>query len=298
MPSIMPPYLLLALVSACAYSIGSLFNKQAMAGGCGEYRVAAFTVWATALLLLPFVFFYTAPLPVDRWIEPLTTAVCFSSGIFFFIRALRTGDLSLVAPVSGVKPVLNAVLIATLLRTPVAAGTWAACLLTLIALLILRTPNISTPHSFLRTAVYTLLSALSFALCDTCFQQWAADWGILRFGAITFSLSSLAALGLIPFFCTPWKAMSRTARRHALAGAIFCALPGLFMSYALGRYGHAAEVNVVYSTRALWSLFVVRLLGHRVGSREQHISRTVFLRRLLGTAVLMGAVALVLSLGD
>lgn len=290
----MPPYVLPALISACAYSIGSLFNKQAIAEGCGEYRVTAFTVWTTALLLLPFSFFYTDPLPLKNWYEPFAAAICFSSGMFFFIRALRTGDLSLVAPISGVKPVLAAVLVATLLGTPVSTNTWVACLLTVVSLFILRTPNVSTSHSFLRTAAFTLMSAFSFALCDTCFQRWAADWGTLRFAVITFSIASCAATALIPFFDTPWKQMRRAARTHVLTGALFCALPGLFMSYALGRYGHAAEVNVIYSTRALLSIFMIRLLGNWIGSHERHISRRTLILRIVGTAVLTGAVILVI----
>jgi uncharacterized membrane protein YfcA len=64
------------------------------------------------------------------------------------------------------------------------------------------------------------------------------------------------------------------------------------MAGGCGEYRAAAFA--VWTT-ALLSLVVVRMLGQRVGSREQHMSRTVFIRRLLGTAVLMSAVALVLS---
>lgn len=289
-----PPYAILALIAAAGYSLGSLFNKQAMAGGSGWFRVTAFTVWGTFLSVLPFAFFYSEPLPLHLWFQPLVAAVLFIGGQILFVLSLRTGDLSIVAPVSGVKPVLNALLVAALLRTAVPPATWIACFLTAAALVILRTPNTTTAHSFVRTAVITLLSSFCFALCDTCFQAWAGGWGVLRFSALVFGAASLGVCALIPFFVTPWGQMTRPARRHSLAGAVFCALPGLCMSFALGRYGRAAEVNVIYNTRAVISILAVHYLGAHIGSIEHHISRRVLIRRILGTAVLMLAVGLVL----
>lgn len=290
-----PPYFSLALISAGAYSFGSLFNKQAMTGGCGPYRVTAFTIWASALLLIPFVFLYNDPLPLNVWYQPFTAAACFSFGSIFFILALRTGDLSIVAPVSGIKPIINALLVAVLLGVTVPAATWIACGLTAIALVILRTPNTSTSHSFLRTTLITLLCVVGFALCDTCFQQWAKNWGVLRFAAITFSISSLAAVAMVPFFSTPWKQMTRRAKTHVLTGSAFCALPGLCMGLALGRYGHAPEVNVVYSTRAIFSIGIVWLLGRHIGNIEHTAGRTVLLRRLAGALILLVAIVLILA---
>ena len=290
----MPPYILLALFAAVAYSIGGLFNKQAIAGGAGQVRITAISAWSPALVLIPSFFLYSDPMPLHLWYQPLLATLCFSSGISFFTLALRTGDLSLVAPVSGTKPILNALLVSVLLGVDVPLSTWAAGGLTLIALTVLRTPNRSTQHSFVRTAAVSLMAVFSFALCDTCFQKWAAGWGVMRFGALTFGIASIAALGLIPFFNTPWKQLSRTVRSHTGIGAVFCAIPAFCMSYVLGTYGHAPEVNVVYSSRALISILAVRCLGRWIGSSEHGISRAVFVRRLIGTAILTAAVALVI----
>jgi uncharacterized membrane protein len=290
----MPIYILLPLFAAVAYSIGGLFNKQAMAGGCGLYRVATFTAWATALMLLPLSALESGPLPLHLWIQPLAASVCFASGTLFLMLALRIGDLSLVAPLSGIKPVMNALLVTVLLGTPVLPATWIACFLTALALLVLRTPNRTTGHSFRITAAVTFLSVSFFALCDTCFQHWAANWGVFRFGALTFMIASIAALALIPLFGSPWKKLNRTAQIHALTGAFFCALPGLCMSYTLGTFGHAPEANIVYSTRAIISILLVRFASRHIGSSERHMSRAVLIRRIMGTVVLTGAIALML----
>lgn len=290
----MPPYALLAFVSALGYSLGGLFNKQAMAGGSGSFRVTAFSIWITTLVVMPFAFFYREPLPLHVWFQPLIAGCFFLCGQIFFILALRIGDLSIVAPVSGIKPIVNALLVAVLLGTAVPATTWAACFLTAMALIILRSPNASTAHSFLRTAATALLSTIAFASCDTCFQEWASGWGVLRFSALTFAASSLGICALIPRFSTPWKNMTSAARRHTLAGASCCAVPGLCMGLALGKYGHAPEVNVIYGTRAVISILLVRFLGRWIGSSEQHVSRAVLIRRIVATVILMAAVGLVL----
>jgi Na+/H+ antiporter NhaC len=54
----MPAYLFIALIAALGYSIGSIFNKQAMTEGCGSFRVFAAMTWTTTGLLLPFIFFH------------------------------------------------------------------------------------------------------------------------------------------------------------------------------------------------------------------------------------------------
>lgn len=289
-----PPYLFLALISAVAYSIGSLFNKQAMAGGCGYFRVTAFTIWCSSALLFPLAFIYSDPLPLHVWYQPLVAAVFFSLGSIFFILALRTGDLSIVAPVSGIKPVINALLVAVFLNVDVPISTWIACGLTAIALVVLRTPNTSTRHSFFKTTWITLLCVTSFAFCDTCFQRWSDNWGILRFSAITFMISSIVALAMIPLFNTPWKRMTPQAKKHVLIGAAFCAIPGLCMGLALGRYGHAPEVNVIYSTRAIFSIGIVWFFGRYIGNIEHTASLTVLFRRIAGATILLGAIALIL----
>jgi uncharacterized membrane protein len=290
----MPPYLILALIAAVGYSIGGLFNKQAMADGCEALRVTLLTVWATALLLLPFAALNPTPLPLEIWYQPVITSICFSLGSIGFIYALRTGDLSVVAPVSGLKPIINALLVAGLLGTAVEASTWLACVLSAIALIILRTPNTTTHHTFIRTAAVTLSSSFCFALCDTCFQQWASGWGVFRFGALVFSLSAIAFLGLIPFFRVPWKTLSKTAKSHVLIGSGMCAIPGLCMAVALGKYGHAPEVNVIYSTRALLSILAVRHIGKFIGGTEHTTGHAIFARRIIGALILMSAIALIL----
>ena len=64
---------------------------------------------------------------------------------------------------------------------------------------------------------------------------------------------------------------------------------------AISLFGKATEVNVIYSTRGLWSVVAVWWIGHWFKNREQHLPRAVLLRRLAGAILLTAAVAMVLA---
>lgn len=291
----MPAYLLLALISAFGYSTGSLFNKQAMTEGCGVFRVFAALMWSTAIVLLPVLFLTRAAAPWHLFYQPMLSALCLFSGASFWMAALRTGEVSLVAPLAGIKPVFNAFFTALLLGVPLAPSIWTACGLTALALLIMRTPSAGNSRApFLRTATLMMGASISYALCDVCLQKWAHDWGALRFTELMFLQVSVLMFALIPRFGQRWRDLSCTARRHMKTGLLFALLPGICMGLAIGHYGHAPEVNVVYSSHALWSVLLVWAFGRHIGNLEHTAGRIVMLRRLAGALILLTAIALIL----
>ncbi|MGE4489618.1 MAG: EamA family transporter [Kiritimatiellales bacterium] len=290
----MPPYILLALIGAFFYSLSGLLNKQAMTLGCGPLRIYMIQAWCGALLLTPFLFSGPA-MPVSVWWQPPLTGAIWFAGSAVYMFTLRRGDLSIIGPVAGVKPVFNAALIATLLHEHVPPSTWIACGLAAIALAVMRTPSSSGSHSFGRSAVQTLIAMLFFALTDACLQRWAAAWGPLRFACLEFICGALLSLSLIPMFGKKYRDLSRPTRRFLFAGAFCAALPGIFMSLAIGKYGHGAEVNVGYSFHVLITLFIVWMFGRYIGNTEHTVGKGPFLRRLAGAVILLAAIGLILA---
>lgn len=291
----MPVYLFLALVAALGYSIGSIFSKQAMTEGCGVFRVFAAMTWTTAVLLLPFVFLTGTPVSWHQFHQPVIATVCWLGGASLWMTALSTGEVSLLAPVAGMKPVFNALLTALLLGAPLSPNVWGACGLTAVALLVMRAPDPKTHASFLKTAGLMAGAVFCYALCDVCLQKWAGGWGALRFTGLIFMMGSLLMFPLIPRFGTPYRDLSRPARRHLKTGMLIGALPGVCMGLAIGRYGHAPEVNVVYSSHALWSVLLVWAFGRHIGNLEHTAGRGVMLRRLAGALILLSAIVLIIS---
>ncbi|MCU0858661.1 MAG: DMT family transporter [Pontiellaceae bacterium] len=290
----MPAYLVLSIIAAFFYSVSGLFNKQAMAHGCGPLRLFMVQAWIGAVLMSPFLF-QGDPMPVSVWWQPVLTALFWFGGAAVYVYTLRDGDLSIIGPVAGIKPVFNAMLIALLLRIQVPLSTWIACGLAATALAVMRTPSSHGSHSFGRTARQTLAAMLLFALTDICLQHWAPAWGALRFSAILFLGGALLSLSLIPQFGKKYRDLSAAARRNLFIGAPLAAVPGILIGFAIGRYGHGAEINVGYSSHVLMTLGVVWFFGRHMGNTEHTSGYKIFLRRLTGAAILLVAILLIIS---
>lgn len=289
-----PVYLILALLAAFFHSVSGLYNKQAMAHGCSPLRIFMMQAWIGSLLMSPLLF-YGAPVPPSMWWQPVVTALFWFSGAAVFVYTLRDGDLSIVGPVAGIKPVFNALLIALVLQIDVPAATWIACGLAAIALAVMRTPSSRGSHSFKRTALQTLLAMLLFAITDLCIQRWAQNWGALRFSSLLFLGGSLCSLSLYPMMGMPYRELPAIARRNLWIGTPLASLPGILIGVAIGQYGHGAEINIGYSSHVLITLPIVWFLGRHVGNHEHKAGRGVFIRRFIGAAILLVAILLTLQ---
>jgi uncharacterized membrane protein len=289
-----PPYLLLALIGACFYSLSGLFNKQAMALGCGPLRLYMIQAWSGALLLAP-CWFHGEPMPISTWWQPLLAGIVWFCASAIYVYTLRDGDLSIIGPVAGIKPVFNALLIALLLRVHVPLSTWIACGLAALALAVMRTRSSSGSHSFGRTALQTLAAVFLFALTDLCLQRWAHAWGALRFSALLFLTGALLSLSLIPRFGKKYRDLTPATRRNLFIGAPLAALPGICVGFAIGTYGHGAEVNIGYSLHVLATLGIVWGFGRHMGNTEHTVGRGAFLQRLAGALILLVAIVLIIS---
>lgn len=290
----MPPYILLSLIAACFYSISGLFNKQAMTNGCGPLRIYTIQAWSAALVLSP-VLLTGGSAPLELWWQPALAALSWFCASSIYVHTLRDGDLSIIGPVAGIKPVFNASLVALLLGIHVPLSTWIACGLAAVALAVMRTPSSHGSLSFGRTALQTLLSVFLFAMTDVCIQRWAAAWGALRFSALIFTGGAVLALTLIPQYGKKYRDLSKPARRFLFIGAPLAAVPGILVGVAIGKYGHGAEVNVGYSIHVLITLFIVWIFGRHIGNREHTVGHGVFLRRLAGASILIAAIVLIIT---
>jgi len=177
---------------------------------------------------------------------------------------------------------------------PDGRGPFRGGLVLIAALLIMRTPNIDrrTPFS---TTLFTMTGAMVlFSLNDTLFQYGGEKFGILRLIALVHLLAAFFCFSFRKRFEKPFCEISCKGRYFLLGGIAFFLVPTLLLPYAFGRYGNAAELNVLYSSRALWSIILVWVLGRHIGNREHLHSRTVFLLRLAGSLILMAAIVLVL----
>lgn len=292
----LPLYLAYPLTSSLLFTVGALLIKRATANG-----VSAWTLTLTANLCAAGVFSLFWPLggqmaPLGMLWQPAVIAILYICGQVFLLSALTVGDVSVVAPVAGVKVLGVASLTYVFTETPPSNAVWLAAVLATVGIGLI---NFAMPKSGRRSVMITVAlsvaAAASFALFDVCLQTWANNWGIGRLPPIMYWMVGLFSLVFLPFADTlsdlrekPWKSV--------LAGSAFSALQATCLVYSISIYQDAPRINVVYSLRGLWGValawFAAWAFADWVGGDEGSLSPRTMVARMLGATLLVGAVVI------
>ena len=83
----------------------------------------------------------------------------------------------------------------------------------------------------------------------------------------------------------------------SLAGSLLIAMQAICIVVAVGVFGDAARVNVVYALRGLWGVALAWLAARKWGGAEAEHSRETMLFRVAGATVLTTAVILAIVAG-
>lgn len=305
--------ILLPLASGAGYVAAVLLVKRGSAHGVGLWRTAFVSNLAMGLCFAPlWLLGGREPAWTLLW-QPVVGAALFFAGQVFTFMALA-GDVSLATPVLGLKILFVAIASSLLVAEPVRPAWWIAAALGTAAIALLQftprgtepTPALATPAAAppttppeqhpRRTIVCAALAAACFAITDVLVQRFTPAWGAGRFLPWMFGLVAVFSLGLIPAFSAPLRTVPPAAWRWLAPGALLLALQAAGMAYSLGTHGRATAANILYSTRGLWSVLAVGLLGAWLGTAgERKLPRPVFRRRLLGAGLMLVAVVLVLG---
>jgi len=224
-------------------------------------------------------------------------ALLFVLGQTVTILAFSLGEVSIVAPVMGLKVILVNIILAAGLREGLSGRIWLASILAVLGIFILQSNpgNHKHPPRALLAMFLAFLSALFFAAADVLIQQWTPTLGFERFLPPAMLLAGLFSL---LFFLPPGpspKRPPRAAFKFLLPGALLLALQSLLLIYAIAIYGKVAEANILYSSRGVWSVLAVWWLGHRFANSElQHHDSSRLHRRLFGATLITAAIILTL----
>ena len=93
----------------------------------------------------------------------------------------------------------------------------------------------------------------------------------------------------------PLRQISRPAWPWLLGGATLLAIQAAGMGFAIGAFGDATAVNIVYSSRGLWAVLAVWWIGHWFKNDEQHLGGAVLRLRLWGAGLMLAAPETVLA---
>jgi len=291
-------YLLLPLGAAVLYALGAIALAAASAAGLGSRRATVACNGVMGLLFLGFYDWTAFPsLPIPFW-PVLLLALTFIVGQLFTLLSLRLGAVSSVTPVLGVKVILVNLFVATLLGQPVGPAVWLAGVLAVAGVALLQFDD-RRPSPGQRRALALLcafLAALAFAAFDTLIQHWSP---IISFGRYVPPAMLLAALISLPLLITrdsPRPSVTLAGWRYLGVGALLFGLQGILLISSIGKFGDAAGANIVYSSRGLWSVALVWIVGRHFGNTElAKKPRRVVLARILGAALISSAILLVFA---
>lgn len=293
---VLQSYLLLPLVSALLYAAAALCLKLALARGATSWAVLFYSNMVLAVFFAALLFGGTSGWHFDA--IPLAIA----AGFLFFLgqvgtfRSLQSGDVSIATPALAAKVVFVALLSLLLPGARRDPDLWLAVVLTMGGMILLhRGPRHAASRPW-PTLAWALCAAMSFAAADILVQTGAPRTGFTLFMPIMFGCVALLSLPLL------WPHVLRPARRKPApganrwmaAGVILIGLQAIGMATAIGIFGDATGVNVVYGSRGLWSLLLLVLFARQLGIADAVFDRGTLASRGAGCVFILAAVALVL----
>ncbi len=290
-------HLLIPLVCAFTYVVAALMFKRAAELGVGVWRTTFVANWTGCLVFLVFWLFSGRPVaaPALYW-QPAVTGAFFLLGQAAIFLALKHGDVSVTTPVMGSKVIMVALFTMLLRAGDMPLRWWIGAALSAGAVILLHLGEGRGAHRRIGlTVLLAWLSASCYGLSDVLIQKWAPAWGFAAFGPAMFGFAALYSLALIPAFSAPLWKMDAQAWRWVGGGSVLMALNNAGIVLAIGVWGGATAVNIVFSARGLVSVAAVWAIGHWFESREQHLAPGVLRNRLLGAGLMLAAIVLVLT---
>lgn len=280
-----------AILAAIIYAVAAVFSKQALSRGAGILRLS----FAVNLVFLPLFAILLAQhetsIDWGQVHQPIITGALFFTAQIFTFSAIRVGDVSLQTPMMGTKAVF-AVIIAVVLGTEVVGlPMFAAAFVAMLGVGFLGFSGNGADRVGISITL-ALLSSLFFAGSDTMVGFYAGSFGVPAFLFLTFLTNTVLSFGLIPFFKEPLRATPRKAWPWILAACLLMGVQALLLNYTLGRYQHVAEVNVLYSTRGLWSVIFGALAVRMFDGASQTGQRRVYILRFAGALLMCLAIAI------
>lgn len=279
---------LIYLPVACAaslYAFGSYGIKRSMQEGTTSLKATAFTNYMMACWSLPLFFVSRGDFDLQSWLTAVASGTALFVGRIFSVKALQTGDLSIVGPLLGMKTLLVAVFALITGVTTFHPWLWIAVFLATIGVLLLQRSPARQARHIRKAGLYAGAASVLFALTDILIVEARGNLGI---GWLTPTLFTTVAI-LTPLLGKQ-PAAPPGARKPLYFGSIVMGFQTSLVVFMIGITGEAVIINIIYATRALWTVVVDRAMN------RNDVIKAYFLPRMLGAICLVSAVVLVILL--
>lgn len=288
--------LLNPLLAAFLFAGASLALKRGLEEGAGATRSVFITNTTFLVALFPLWWFFQTPVQTGLLWAPAAAGLAAFSGSVAQFLALKAGDVSVATPLLGGKVLFVALLSTVILGNVLPLSWWLGALLAGVGIFFLGRPPAGQSGPPVRLG-YTILMSLgsvsSFALMDILIAGWGGAFGFQRFVVIQQIVVFACSLSLIPFFKGPLRQLPRRSWPWLLGGSLVIVIQFYILNWTLSQYGNPTAVNILYSSRGLWSVVLVWTVGPLFGNRERGHGWGTFWRRGLGAGLLLVAISLV-----
>lgn len=285
-------YLWIVLGSSFVYTLAALCVKRSSIAGVDPWKTTVVWNGLLALVSLPCWFVADPPGDLRSLIIPLLMSFAFFLGQLLNVLAIQKGDVSLVTPILGTKIVFVGVLAIVFLEDEIGILVWTGALLAVLGIFLMRGNTHTERKRLLPSIILGLVSALSYGAFDVAMQKFGSDAGYAQTVSRTFLFTFLWSLLLIPKWKSSEQGIDMNTWYWLLGGGVLQAGQAMAFVYVLTTYGDATRVNVLYSSRAFWSILLVWVIGHWFSNTERHLGKAVFSRRLAGSSLLVVAIIL------
>src|SRR6185295_2128983 len=193
-------YLLLPLLAAIVFALGSMVFKRAYDEGASVVHAVVVNNVLLAIVFLPLFAFESRPVPWNQWLFPVLTGAAFATGHLLNVLSLRVGDVSVATPLLGVKVIFVALLAWLVFGWPLSARQWMAAVLTTAGVFLMGATDFKPGRRAGLTTVLALGCALAFSLTDVMIQSWADGFGVFNFLPFQFVALAIFSVAMVPFF--------------------------------------------------------------------------------------------------
>lgn len=269
--------------AASLYAAGSLQIKRSLNEGATKRRAIAVTNIAMALWALPLFFVSRGDFALTAWLTAIGAGVALFVGRILSVTALEVGDLSIVGPLLGMKTLLVAVFSFATSQKELTPWLWGAAILATIGVILIQKGPRKFSKNRWRAACYAAGASIFFAACDIMVVEARGQLGI---GWLSPTLFITVAL-LVPLLGRH-PAPPTEAKKPLYLGSIIMGFQTTAVILLIGLTGQAVLINIVYASRALWTVVVDRFYG------RGHEVAAVFKWRLAGAALVVSAIAIVI----
>ncbi|MFP6762299.1 MAG: hypothetical protein VB858_01735 [Planctomycetaceae bacterium] len=276
---------------------GLLYLKQAQQRGMSMWTAMIAVSWSCAVVFPVLGVTFGGTMHPELLWQPAIMGGLFLVGQLFTFLAVEKGDVSIAAPVLGIKVLILPATAPLFVNETASPGIWLAATIAVVGIGFVQARDESVAREKILVSVgFALLAAVSMTIFDLLIQRWARDWGAGYFLPAGFACAAVMSLGFLKRGDRLSELRARNALRPLVIGSILMALQAIGMTLTIGRYGDATRVNIVYSLRGLWGVLLTWLLTRKMIESESPTGHRTMAMRLVG-AVLIG-VSVVISVSE